>query len=154
MKMGRAVGSDVEISTCPDMFGIIHTAFQTQHNIDHVQSLRATAKALGKISIGCRGAFAWATINGAKMAGLDHRTGWLAVGKQAYIILLRKDDLNMLPVHDPLSALVTQAGVSNVDTVLIDGRVVKRDGKLLFANLAEKKAALLRSGQRIPHEFG
>ena len=149
-----SVGSDVEISTRPDMFGIIRTALQTQRNIDHVQSLRATAKALGKISITCRDAFAWATINGAKMARLDHRTGSLAVGKQADIVLLRKDDLNMFPVHDPLSSLVTQAGVSNVDTVLIEGRVVKRDGRLLFANIAEKKAALLRSGERILHDFG
>ena len=60
----------------------------------------------------------------------------------------------MFPVHDPLSSLVTQAGVSNVDTVLIEGRVVKRDGRLLFANIAEKKAALLRSGERILHDFG
>jgi cytosine/adenosine deaminase-related metal-dependent hydrolase len=80
------------------------------------------------------------------MLGLDHRIGSLAVGKQADIVLLRKDDLNMFPVHDPLSSLVTQAGISNVDTVLIGGRVVKRDGQLLFANIAEKKAALQRSG--------
>ena len=148
-----SVGSDVEISTRSDMFGIIRTALQTQRNIDHVQSLPTIAKALGKISITCRDAFAWATINGAKMARLDHPTGSLATGKQADIVLLRKDDLNMFPVHDPLSSLVTQAGVSNVDTVLI-GRVVKRGGQLLFANIAEKKAVLQRSGERILRDFG
>jgi 5-methylthioadenosine/S-adenosylhomocysteine deaminase len=149
-----SVGSDVEISTRPDMFGIIRTTLQTQRNIDHMQSLRTTANALEKISITCRDALAWATVNGAKMVRLDHRIGSLATGKQADIVLIRKEDLNMLPVHDPLSSLVTQAGVSNVDTVLIGGRVVKRDGQLLFVNIAEKKVALQRSGERILRDFG
>jgi cytosine/adenosine deaminase-related metal-dependent hydrolase len=149
-----SVGSDVEISTRPDMFGIIRTTLQTQRNIDHMQSPRTTANALEKISITCRDALAWATVNGAKMVRLDHRIGSLATGKQADIVLIRKEDLNMLPVHDPLSSLVTQAGVSNVDTVLIGGRVVKRDGQLLFVNIAEKKVALQRSGERILRDFG
>ena len=149
-----SIGSDVEITARPDMFGIIRTTLQTQRNIDHIQSLRTTAKANETISISCREAFAWATVNGAKMLGLDHRIGSLAVGKQADIVLLRKDDLNMFPVHDPLSSLVTQAGISNVDTVLIGGRVVKRGGQLLFADIAEKKAALQRSGERILRDFG
>ena len=149
-----SVGSDVEISTRPDMFGIIRTTLQTQRNIDHMQSLRTTANALEKISITCRDALAWATFNGAKMVRLDHRIGSLATGKQADIVLIRKEDLNMLPVHDPLSSLVTQAGVSNVDTVLIGGRAVKRDGQLLFVNIAEKKVALQRSGERILRDFG
>ena len=149
-----SIGSDVEITTRPDMFGIIRTTLQTQRNIDHIQSLRTTAKANEKISITCREAFAWATVNGAKMVGLDHSIGSLAVGKRADIVLLRKDDLNMFPVHDPLSSLVTQAGISNVDTVLIGGRLVKRGGQLLFANIAEKKAALQRSGERILLDFG
>jgi len=50
--------------------------------------------------------------------------------------------------------LVMQAGVSNVDTVLIGGHVVKRGGQLLFGNIAEKKAALRRSGERILRDFG
>ena len=149
-----SIGTDVEITTRPDMFGIIRTTLQTQRNIDHMQSLQKTSKAHAKTSIPCRDAFAWVTVNGAKMAHLDHRIGSLAVGKQADIILVRKDDLNMFPVHDPLSSLVTQAGVSNVDTVLIAGRVMKRAGRLLFANLAEKKAALQRSGERILLDFG
>ena len=137
-----SVGSDVEISTRPDMFGIIRTTLQTQRNIDHMQSLRTTAKAFEMISITCHDALAWATVNGATMVRLDHRIGSLATGKQADIVLMRKEDLNMFPVHDPLSSLVTQAGISNVDTVLIGSRVVKRGGQLLFANIAEKKAAL------------
>ena len=88
------------------------------------------------------------------MARLDPRFGSLAISKQADIVLLRKDDLNMFPVHDPLSSLVTQSGISNIDTVLIGGRLVKRGEQLLFANIAEKKVALQRSGERILRDFG
>jgi hypothetical protein len=47
-----------------------------------------------------------------------------------------------------------QAGVANVDTVLVAGRVVKRDGKLLYAHISDKKAALQKSGERILADFG
>ena len=60
----------------------------------------------------------------------------------------------MFPVHDPVASAVMQAGVANVDTVLIAGRVVKRGGKLLYADIGQKKSALRRSGERILSDFG
>jgi 5-methylthioadenosine/S-adenosylhomocysteine deaminase len=104
--------------------------------------------------VSCREALEWATINGAKMIGQDHRIGSLTPGKQADIILLRQDDLTIFPVHDPISSIVTQAGVSNVDSVMIGGRFAKRDGKILYEGLAGKKAALLRSAERIMGDYG
>lgn len=77
-----------------------------------------------------RDALAIGTINGARVLGLDDRTGSLTPGKRADIIVVRTDDLNMLPLHedaDPATLVVTCALPSNVDTVLVDGRVVKRD---------------------------
>ena len=71
-----------------------------------------------------------ATINGARALGIADRTGSLTVGKRADIILLRTDDLNMAPVSDPLEALVRSAQPHNVDTVLVDGAIVKRKGVL------------------------
>jgi 5-methylthioadenosine/S-adenosylhomocysteine deaminase len=70
------------------------------------------------------------------------------------VILLRAGDLNMFPVRDAVGSIVMQGGVANVDTVLIAGRVVKRNGALLFADIASKKAALARSGDRILRDFG
>lgn len=84
----------------------------------------------------------------------DHRIGSLAPGKQADLVLLRGDDLTIFPVHDPVSSVVTQAGVSNVDTVMIGGRIVKRDGRILTEGLAGKRAELRRSAERIMTDFG
>jgi len=101
-----------------------------------------------------RQALEWATINGAKMAGLEHRVGSLTPGKAADVLMLRADDINMQPVWDPVASVVMQAGVANVDTVLVAGRAVKRGGKLLHPDIPRKAQALRASGERILTEFG
>jgi 5-methylthioadenosine/S-adenosylhomocysteine deaminase len=72
-----------------------------------------------------------ATINGAHVAGLESRTGSLTPGKQADVVLLDARMLNMAPIVDPVAAVTLSADVSNVDTVIIDGVIRKRHGKLL-----------------------
>jgi 5-methylthioadenosine/S-adenosylhomocysteine deaminase len=72
-----------------------------------------------------------ATINGARVAGLERRTGSLTPGKKADVVVVDAHSLNMAPVIDPVAAVTLCADVSNVDTVIIDGKVRKRDGKLL-----------------------
>jgi 5-methylthioadenosine/S-adenosylhomocysteine deaminase len=71
-----------------------------------------------------------ATIEGARLLGLADKIGSLAPGKRADLIMVRTTDLNMAPVADPYYALVFQGQPSNVDTVVVDGRVLVRDGKL------------------------
>ena len=69
-------------------------------------------------------------------------------------MLLRADDLTIFPVHDPVSSVVTQGGVSSVDTVMVAGILMKRDGRLLVEGLAGKKTMLRRSAERILSDFG
>ena len=154
LKSPVSIGTDVEVSARADMFSCMRATLQAQRNLDNIEHWRAHDRAPEKVSITCREALEWATVNGAKMIHQDHRIGSLAAGKQADIILLRQDDLTMFPVHDVVSSIVTQAGVSNVDTVLIAGRVMKRGGKMLAEGLASKKVALRRSAERIIGDFG
>jgi 5-methylthioadenosine/S-adenosylhomocysteine deaminase len=71
-----------------------------------------------------------ATIEGAKLMGLGDTVGSLTPGKRADVVAIRKTDLNMAPVGDPYHALVFQGQPANVDTVLVDGRVLVRQGRL------------------------
>jgi 5-methylthioadenosine/S-adenosylhomocysteine deaminase len=73
-----------------------------------------------------------ATLNGAKALGLGDVTGSLAVGKRADIILIRGNDINVAPIADIETTVVQSANPSNVDTVLVDGKIVKRVGKLVY----------------------
>lgn len=72
-----------------------------------------------------------ATINGARALGLDSRTGTLTPGKEADLIVIRADAPNTHPMNDPVATVALHAHAGNVDTVLVAGRILKRDGRLL-----------------------
>ena len=77
----------------------------------------------------------FATIEGARVCGLEDRTGSLTPGKKADLVLIRCDHSNTYPVIDPVSTVVHQADTRNVDTVMVDGEILKRDGKLVNGDL-------------------
>ena len=52
------------------------------------------------------------------------------MGKRADLIMVRSDALNMAPARDPAVAIVHSAQPANVDTVMVDGRILKRHGRL------------------------
>jgi cytosine/adenosine deaminase-related metal-dependent hydrolase len=89
-----------------------------------------------------------ATLNGAKALGLGDVTGSISVGKRADIILIRGNDLNIAPVVDIEASIVQSATPANVDTVMVDGKIVKRSGKLVAHDVAkvvhEAKVSALR----------
>jgi 5-methylthioadenosine/S-adenosylhomocysteine deaminase len=99
----------------------------------------------------------FATIDGARTCGLGDRVGSLAPGKQADIVLLKTNAINTAPVVDPTATIVVFADTSNVDSVFVAGRAVKRDGKLLdvdleriFARLDESRNHILGAGGLLP----
>jgi len=149
-----SIGSDVESGIGSDMFTNMRMALQAQRALDNQEVLERTRKAPEHLSIGCREALEWATINGARMAGLDRRIGSLTPGKEADLILLRANDLNLFPVVDPIRSIVLHASIANVDTVMVAGRVVKRGGRLLYGDLARRKAELAEASRRILEHGG
>lgn len=84
-----------------------------------------------------RRALEMATIEGARTLGLGDVTGSVTPGKRADLVLVRADTLNVAPVVDPAVAVVHGAGPANVDTVIVDGRVLKRGGRLTAADPSE-----------------
>jgi len=78
-----------------------------------------------------------ATLDGAVDLGIADRTGSLTPGKRADIILVRTDDINIAPLSDPYEALVTFAQPRNIDTVIVDGRILQRAGRFTALDYAE-----------------
>lgn len=78
-----------------------------------------------------------ATIDGARAMGLEGQIGSLEVGKRADVAVIRLGGLHTTPAADVISALVYGAQTNDVDTVIIDGRLVMRDQKLLTLDEAE-----------------
>jgi 5-methylthioadenosine/S-adenosylhomocysteine deaminase len=78
-----------------------------------------------------RDVLGFATIDAAAVAGVADRAGSLTPGKKADLVILDGHAPNLAPIVDPVAAVVTAADVSNVDTVIVDGRILKRRGKML-----------------------
>ena len=85
-----------------------------------------------------------ATLDGAKVLGLDKDIGSLEPGKSADLIAVDTRRANMTPVHNPFASLVHNSVGSAVSDVLIAGRVLVRNGQLAKINLDE----LCRKAQR------
>jgi 5-methylthioadenosine/S-adenosylhomocysteine deaminase len=140
---------DVETNVPGDMFNQMRSVLGLQ---------RAIASAQGKTPVSPREVLAYATVEGARANGLDSKAGTLTPGKQADLILLRTDRMNVTPLNDPATAVVTGMDTGNVDTVLIAGRVMKRHGELLHVDWSavRRKAAesrdfvVNRSGFKLP----
>jgi 5-methylthioadenosine/S-adenosylhomocysteine deaminase len=90
-----------------------------------------------------------ATINGAKALGIDHLTGSIEKGKKADIIIINTDELHLTPMYDPYSHIVYSSKGSDVDTVIINGRIVMRNKKLLTINEKELKSKANRLSKKI-----
>jgi cytosine/adenosine deaminase-related metal-dependent hydrolase len=150
-KLGAQPSLGVDLESCVggDMFTVARMAMASQRAFDNAESKATQNKLPDTSTITAREALAWITIEGAKMLKQESRIGSLTPGKQADVVLIRASDLNMQPLHDPVTAVVTQTSLSNIDTVLVAGEVKKRGGKLLFPNLEAKTAALVASGHRI-----
>ncbi|MCW8378892.1 amidohydrolase family protein [Streptomyces justiciae] len=89
-----------------------------------------------------------ATRNGAHVAGLEDRTGSLTPGKRADVVAIDATALNIAPVHDAAAAVTLSADVSNVDTVIVDGVIRKRDGRLT-ADVARARRLVEESRDRL-----
>jgi cytosine/adenosine deaminase-related metal-dependent hydrolase len=151
VRLGSApsLGADIESFIGGDMFRVMRVALQAQRHADDLVTLRKTGRAPERITVTCREALDWATLAGARMLGLEAEIGSLKPGKRADILLIRKDDLNMAPVVDPVASIVSQAGPANVEAVLVSGRVLKRGGRLIYPDLARQRGRLAETAGRI-----
>jgi len=91
----------------------------------------------------------FATINGAKHLRLDHKTGSLTPGKEADIIILDATAMNVAPLNNVPGAVVSLMDRTNVETVIVAGKVRKWKGKLLDVDLHHLRRQLERSRDRI-----
>ena len=150
IKLGArpSIGIDVESNISGELLWAARFALQVQRGLDNAAA-HAQGKELTAVSIPARQALEWLTLDGARALRMEHRIGSLTPGKQADLILLRSDDLNLFPSHNPVETVLFQANSSNVDTVFVAGRVLKRNGALTYSHLARQKAALLESGKRL-----
>jgi len=128
-----SLSTDVETSMTPDFFTIMRTAFTLQRMF--INERRFNGEKNLPLWLTCREMLEMATIDGARVAHLDHKIGSLTPGKEADIILLRTDDINVFPLNNGPGAVVTLMDTSNVDTVFVAGKIMLWKGRLVGVDL-------------------
>jgi len=88
------------------------------------------ARAESETKMSARKALELGTIGGAQAMGIDDKVGSLKPGKRADLIAINTNALNMAVMTDPAHLVLEATGPENVDTVVVDGRILKRAGKL------------------------
>ena len=116
----------VELSGNADMFGIMKF-IQNVENARSESEFKLTARRVLELG----------TIEGARSMGMADKIGSLKPGKRADLIMVSTRDINLAVFGDPAHMLVTAAQPANVDTVVIDGRILKRSGRLVHLNVAQ-----------------
>jgi cytosine/adenosine deaminase-related metal-dependent hydrolase len=124
---------DVETQMPGDLFTQMRAVFTLQRMQAFARQRANDANAPKPITV--RDAIEFATIAGAKANRLDSKIGTLTPGKQADVILLRADVINVAPINNAYLAVVQGMDTSNVDTVFIAGQPRKRQGQLVGVDL-------------------
>jgi len=120
-----------------DMLGEIRTAALLQKGVNENPELLTTMQAMEM-----------ATINGAKAFGLDHLMGSIEAGKQADLAIIDFDKSHLTPCYDIYAHLIYAVNKSDVDTVLINGKIHMQDGELNYLDEEAIKAEVHQIGEK------
>jgi cytosine/adenosine deaminase-related metal-dependent hydrolase len=153
---GRApsLGVDLESTCSGEMFIQARVALGIQRSLDNFAYRTAHNTIPPTTTITTREALGWVTIEGARMLGKLDSIGTLKSGKQADLVMIRASDLNMQPVNDPVSAVVMQTSLSNVENVMVAGQWKKKNGQLLGEDLRPQITKLNQSAKKIKEALG
>ena len=147
-----SLGVDICSNSPADMFQQMRLLLQSQRYLEH----EAGNSPPMSISRQCAEVLEMATMGGAKAVGLENIIGSITPGKRADLIITRCDSPRLVPVHDPIGALVLHANGSDIDTVFIDGRMVKLvgvDWPQVREKLRASAASIMERSKNAPEEL-
>jgi 5-methylthioadenosine/S-adenosylhomocysteine deaminase len=133
-----ALGIDLDTAFGSDLFGEMHALFGQQRAAMRYRRFRGEEGTPAPILV--EDVLRAATVNGASAAGLETSIGTLTPGKQADVIMLRTNAVAVFPVSNAIGTIVQVVQRSDVDTVMVAGRLRKRDGRLINVDIGKLSA--------------
>lgn len=136
MKLGNGIPPITDMLEAGITVGLGTDGCASNNTLDMIKEMSTAAK-LHKVAMldptvmDAKTAMRMATINGAKALGMGHLVGSLEVGKKADIILIGLNRPHLTPLYNAYSHMVYAAGGADVDTVVINGKVVMENRRLL-----------------------
>lgn len=120
------LGLDITSNQGNDFLAQMRLALQTQRarDFDH----RTVQRDVRRKTVD---ALRMATLGGAEVMNMGSLVGSIVPGKKADLVIFRCDDIDTVPVVDPIATVVFHASPKNIDTVIVDGKIVKQNGQLV-----------------------
>jgi len=133
--VARGVRPSLSIDVVSSVPGEMFTQMRTALVQERILAFTETPDTAFAPTLTHRDVLEFATIDGARACALDKKVGTITPGKQADVILIRTDQVNVAPVVDPVGTVVISADTSNIDTVFVAGRILKHNGQLVRVDL-------------------
>ena len=154
MKLGSGVAPVPKLLKAGVRVGLGTDGPSSNNDLDLLEEVDSALK-LQKLTGGdpaaltAREAVEMATLGGARALDLEDRIGSLAPGKRADLIVVALDQPHALPLYDAYSALAYALKGSDVETTIVDGRILMRDRKLLTLDVAAIAAKAREYGEQV-----
>jgi 5-methylthioadenosine/S-adenosylhomocysteine deaminase len=140
-----SVSMDTSVWWSADLFSAMRATLSADRSREHLEA-HSKGETVVHNRLRAEEVAHWATIGGAAALGLEDQIGTVTAGKKADLVLIKNDESPALfPIVHPYGSLVFQAGRGDVHTVLVNGRVVKHEHKLVAANLPAAKEAVAKT---------
>jgi 5-methylthioadenosine/S-adenosylhomocysteine deaminase len=149
-----SLSMDTSVWWSGDLFSAMRTTLGADRSREHFEA-HGKAETVTRLHLRAEHVVDWATRGGSKALGLDSTLGSLEAGKKADVVLIKNDDSPvMFPILNPYGHVAFQAQRGDVDTVVVNGRIVKRDHKLVGVDLAAARRKIESTIEYLVGEMG
>ncbi|MEO3768873.1 amidohydrolase family protein [Micromonospora sp. B9E7] len=149
-----SLSMDTSVWWSGDLFSAMRTTLGADRSREHLEA-HAKQETITHCHLRAEQVVEWATRGGARALGMDATIGALTPGRQADVVLIKNDaSPAMFPILNPHGHVVFQAQRADVHTVLVGGRVVKRDGRLVGVDLAAARARVASTIDHLRETMG
>ncbi|KAB1926340.1 amidohydrolase family protein [Micromonospora noduli] len=149
-----SLSMDTSVWWSGDLFSAMRSTLGADRSREHLEA-HAKQETITHCHLRAEQVVEWATRGGARALGMDATIGALTPGRQADVVLIKNDASPvMFPILNPHGHVVFQAQRADVHTVLVGGRVVKRDGRLVGVDLAAARASVAATIDHLRETMG
>jgi cytosine/adenosine deaminase-related metal-dependent hydrolase len=156
----RSYGVPVSLSTdtsvwwSADLFSAMRTTLGADRSREHLEA-HAQGETVTHVALRAEQVVEWATRGGARALGREADLGSVEAGKKADLVLIKNDASPVsFPLLNPHGHVAFQAQRGDVHTVLVNGRIVKKDGRLVGVDLASVRRTVDRTVEHLRGELG
>ncbi|SNT58202.1 Cytosine/adenosine deaminase [Asanoa hainanensis] len=149
-----SLSNDTSVWWSGDLFSAMRTTLGADRSREHMAA-HANSETVTHCHLRAEQVVEYATMGGARALGLDSVVGSLEAGKKADVVLIKNDNSPvMFPILNAYGHIAFQAQRADVDTVVVNGRVVKRAGRLVDVDLASARSKITETIDYLVGEMG